>query len=234
MVANTFCSGSTFESRLRAYSAMSLAFAAAGIPRAAHAATIAMNAGISTSPSTPSIFFDLATLSYGTTAHNGWFELSTDAHGLVTKDRLVAGSNQLSFAVSEFAVSAFSSQPAAARLSRGALVGPNLTFARTFSTLGSNVGAPFGFWNGNAAPADLGLSILTGGGRFYGWADISVNPMDYTITLNSFGRSDTPGEVVPAGQVTNTPPGVPEPASIVLLCLGAAGIEAYRRKNKLD
>ena len=211
----------TLENRLKAYGAMSLAFAAVSVPQTAQAGQITWSAGISTGAEVPSVYFDLATGSYGTAANADWFQLSTDTEEGGVKARVVSPFGQA------FAVALYSSQPAPQRLTDITAIGPTLTFGSQFSTLASNFNNPaFGFWNGNAAPADLGLSILLGGTTFYGWAEISVNPVDFTITLNSFGRTETPEEEALSA--------APEPASIILLCLGAAGMAAYRHKNKLS
>jgi hypothetical protein len=213
MVKNSTFS-STLESRLAAYGAMSLTLAAVSLPSTAQAGPITYNAGISTTQELPAVYFDIASGGFGNTAHTGWFELFTDVEDLITKARLgVTAGNQM------FAVSASS----VARLAPGTTVGPSLTFAQAYSTLASNTATPFGHWNGDGTPAEVGLSILLGGNTYYGWAEIAVDPVTYSITLNSFGRNDTPSESVVAPS--------PEPASIVLLCLGAAGIAAYRRKH---
>jgi hypothetical protein len=218
----------SLEKRLAAYGSMSLALAAVSMPAAARAGSIEWAADVTTTVNTP-LYFDLQSGNVGGTGFLNSFELMTRQEGTALAAFLLAKGSQFnasSLNGNEFAVTASSS---IAKLIPGAsLVGPARNFGSLFGTLASNVqppGVPFGQWNATPAAGDVGLSIVRGGDTYYGWADIIVNP-DYTITLNAFGYDDTPGESEIAGPV-------PEPSSIELLALGAAGIAAYRRRRKI-
>ncbi len=221
----------SLEARLAAYGSMSLALAAIGMPATASASLITTN-DITTTLSTP-VYFDLynGTFALGGTGGLDDFELVTRQASSAIHAYLFAKGTQFnasSLNGNKFAVTGSSSFGSVAKLAPGvSVVGPTLNFATQFGTLASNLqspATPFGQWNGLPASGDVGLSIVRSGNTYYGWANIVVNS-DYTVTLKAFGFNETPDASQLAGDAT------PEPSSIVLLALGAAGIAAYRRKK---
>jgi hypothetical protein len=217
------------ERRLAAYGSMSLALAAVSIPRAAHATPITFYTDLTTGIGAGNaIFFDPMTGFAGSTASSSDFELLTSVFSSVGQSNafLNAGpgnqaGNGNTFAASALGSTGFSS---VARLTPGALVGPGLAFSSVGAHLAGNSYFALGHWNPVPESGDVGLRMVRGSDTFYGWADITVND-DYTITLDAFGYDDAGNAVIA------DPTPTPEPASIFLLALGAAGIAAWRRKT---
>lgn len=223
---------SSLEKRLAAYGAMSLALAAVSSPAGALAGPVAyappgqpwQTAGtggaIFFNPSTGSAFSTPAPGTY--TALPGDYELFMEVDSPTrTVDTLQSPGG------GEFVVSPASTFGVPLRLAFGDAIGPGLYFRQSFSTLASNfMSSPPGFFNpaspGTSAEGYVGLDY-TGN---YGWADIVINA-DYTISLNAFGY-DPDGASVTAGAGLDP---VPEPASIILMALGAAGMTAFRRRQ---
>lgn len=218
----------SLESRLSAYGSMSLALAAVAVPAAALGQMNTYSADLTTGANQP-VYFDPATGYAGLTAGSSDFELVTQSFGdgVYKANVLVSPASALFPNGNQFAASAslLGGASSAARLSPGANIGPLLKFSSVAGTLASNSAAGFGHWNSLPVNDDLGLLQTQGcaASACYGWANITVNA-DYTITLNSFGY-DSSGVDGPAGSAT------PEPSSVVLLALGAAGIGAWRRKK---
>jgi PEP-CTERM motif len=215
----------SLEARLAAYGSMSLALAAVSMPASGQASTfytdLTTGSGL-----TGGVYFDPAVgAAYaGPTGEAGYFELLTEAPNgstnLVFKEFLLVSPASSHVANgNEFAYSGSS----VAKLSPGVRIGPGLTFSSLFGTLADSSAPPLGHWNSLPASGDLGLEQACGAGTCYAWANIVVNE-DHTITLNGFGY-DGSGNAVTAGS------SIPEPASIILLTLGAAGIGAWRRKK---
>jgi hypothetical protein len=213
--------GGGFESRLAAYGSMSLALAAVAMPAAA--GTIQTYAADITAGSATPVYFDPANGYAGFNSAPGDFELLVQNFASsIFRDSILISPGNVADNGNRFVLSASS---LVAKLAPGSTVGAALQFGN-FGTLAGNAGSDAGaHWNSLPAEGDLGLSQECGvSGTCYGWANITVNP-DYTITLNSFGY-DSSGNPILAGVAT------PEPASIILLAIGAAGIGAWRRKNK--
>ena len=117
----------------------------------------------------------------------------------------------------------------------GADGGP-LQLAYTFYNPGNFYGA-FGGLNfpGNGASGYIGVQFQSGGGDLvFGWIGVTVtgdvtdaNFGQASIDVNGFAYA-TSGWTITAGQTTSV---IPEPSSVGLLALGAAGLTVRRRKN---
>jgi len=224
-----------------------MALAAVGAPQAAGSTIISYLGPSVTDSSGSPIYFDALTGTVDTSPVAGDYELML-ANGNLARVGVFEGSmlnpgSGRAFAVSALAFPDSTQASSAARLPFDASVGPARKFNSFLGTLAeqsvhlsshSNASGPFGHFNstnGDPVAGYLGLEVLQGGTPEYGWVSILVNP-DFSVTLDSFalqtsGAGLTTGETGPVG-----PSATPEPASILLLALGAAGIAAYRRKRK--
>jgi hypothetical protein len=79
----------------------------------------------------------------------------------------------------------------------------------------------------NGAGDILGIQFSIGGATHYGWAQITISGAD--TTLHGFGYNSTPGAASHA--IDTIAAAVPEPSSIMLFAMGAAGL-GMRRKRK--
>jgi hypothetical protein len=231
---------SPFEKRLATYGTMSMALAAVAAPQAAKAGIISYLGPSVTDSSSSPVYFDALTGSVDTSPVAGDYELLLGDGGTLARLGVFEGSLLNPGSLRQFAVSALdfpdSLQPSsAARLPFGALIGPGRAFGSLAGTLAeqsvhlssnSHFSGHFGHFNSTSGDVAgyLGLDVLQGGTPEYGWASIVVHP-DFSVTLDSFAIQ-TSGTSLDAGA------GMPEPASILLLAMGAAGIAAYRRKRK--
>ena len=87
----------------------------------------------------------------------------------------------------------------------------------------------FGPFNTASASGYIGVQFDLNGSNVFGWFSVEIegDATDLStarILVNSFAYQDN-GSPISAGQ------GIPEPSSIGLLALGAAGLAARRRKN---
>jgi hypothetical protein len=86
----------------------------------------------------------------------------------------------------------------------------------------------FGPWPGDGTSAYLGIQFDIDGNMHLGWIQLSATagtPSGGTLDLESFGYESDP-EV---SQITT--PGAPEPSTLALLALGAAGLLVARKRK---
>ena len=119
------------------------------------------------------------------------------------------------------------------RLANGALIGPGpfvsgtrlgfrsahgTTFQRTWTY------HVFGSWLGKSGY--LGFKFPSKGHTHFGWADLKVGALG-SGSISKFAYDTVPGQFIEAGQTS----AIPEPGTLSLLALGAAGLAVLRRRK---
>jgi hypothetical protein len=219
-----------FEQNLTRYGMMAVAAAAAAAP--AQAGLIVWDPADVTTPVGGTVYFSMVSGQVGTTPLANWDFVLSHTRSIYSSfygawstlwNRLYLADNTSN----DFVLAGGSH---VVRLGESVTVGPASPFGgNLYGTMArSTGGVPQGGapWNGGGQ-GYIGLRFVFGGQTYYGWADVTVNS-GYTATLNRFAYDNVAGTPVVTGQTGE----VPEPGSMSLLILGAAGLAAYRRLRK--
>jgi hypothetical protein len=124
----------------------------------------------------------------------------------------------------------------------GAVIGPSSMFAQsgngTLSKTNNNDSSfnDYPFPNDSKQFAYLGVEFQDpslGDGTYYGWISVSAQT-DAIATVNGWAFNNTPNSCIGAGQTSGTcaDATAPEPSSLALFALGAAGLAAVRARRK--
>lgn len=120
----------------------------------------------------------------------------------------------------------------ASALGAGQWIGPGANFgapAAKMVYLSSYFGA-VGPW-ANVTDRFLGLRFQIGSNTHYGWVRMDVgattNPLAIWATVKDWAYEDRPGTGLQAGETAV----IPEPGTLSLLALGAAGLALWRRRK---
>jgi PEP-CTERM motif len=110
--------------------------------------------------------------------------------------------------------------------------GDPITLANTTDTVGGTLVqknccfSTTGPWAGQGtAPAYVGLRFTASGQDYLGWAQLSLNINNPSGTVIDWAYENTPATSINAGAV-------PEPSTLALFALGAAGVLALRTRRK--
>ncbi len=107
-------------------------------------------------------------------------------------------------------------------LSATGLTFANLAFYGFSKTSGMSTGTTFN--TGNFGRGFLGVSFEISDDYHFGWVDVEVNGDISQLTIYGWGYETVAGEGI------ETP--IPEPATLLTLAMGAAGLYALRRNRK--
>lgn len=134
--------------------------------------------------------------------------------------------------------------PVAARLGKGSPIGPQQFYDtggpanRLLGSLGGLVSSKY-FFRGNWAPSSpfssartargyLGFEFGPMGGEHFGWVAMSVVPSGwFAAHITGYAYDTVAGQTIKAGQTST----VPEPGTLSMLALGAAGLIALRKRK---
>jgi hypothetical protein len=115
----------------------------------------------------------------------------------------------------------------AAVLGKGAPIGSGKPFASSAVVAGIFYSMPVGNWDGKQGY--LGFKFPSNGKNEFGWAKMSCSISGENCGLTEFAYDTVPGQAISARQTS----AIPEPGTLSLRALGAAGL-AVLRKRKLS
>jgi PEP-CTERM motif len=222
-----------------------LAGAALALPVASKAGVVFVDSGFnlsSTSSATPTT--DSAFLTIGTTNILKFTANGSTSTGEDTVTAVAAGSGWVGDTTDPYYL------PAAAPLAFGTDIGASMN--STYSFYGTSTGAGIlqkvygdpsttaqkGPWPTDGSSAYLGFEFDgTDSMLHYGWVQVSACVPDKntpctdpaaTLTVDSYAYQSTPNTDIFAGQTSSTP----EPSTLTLFALGAAGLAAFRLRKR--
>ena len=127
----------------------------------------------------------------------------------------------------------------------GTVIGPGSTFTTGSNGILSKTSAVSPVFNQYPWPNDstqfryLGIEFqdaALGPGTYYGWISVSAETDDSIATVNGYAYNSVANACIGAGQTSgtcvNTLAQTPEPSSLALLALGAAGLAVLRARRK--
>jgi hypothetical protein len=113
----------------------------------------------------------------------------------------------------------------------------NLGFLRGILSNQNNTSSLHGFWNPGKTGTIDGFAGINFASNNFGWLQLKLTTVsNYTnsLTLVDWAYQSVPGASIHVGDTGSTTPSVPEPSTLGLMALGAAGIAVLRRRRNCE